>query len=407
MDRSRTEDLLLTLLRPDPCGTGVAGFGELSGTDWDDLLRVAARHGVAPLLFHRLTTFHPGAPVPAEVIRELRRSYLQNSGRNMHLYHELGKVLLRLRQDGIPVIALKGAHLAEVVYGNIALRPMGDADLLVKQKDLSRVQDLLVEEGYRASKEETFCSPEHLPPYRKEGSTSIEIHFNIEGPPFSDRVDVEKLFVRAQSSSIGGIETGTLCPEDLLLHLCMHASYHHGFENGIMPLFDISTTIEHYDRILDWEQVLRRSKEWGVGKCVYLALSLAERIAGASIPEKLRMEMEVYRDGFNATEQAEELLFGTGTPIAQNIAILYNKNGLRKKLIHLVNRAFPPIKTIADMNSSINNPLSLYLLYILRIKGLLIRHGRITWKLFLRDKEMVMLAGMENRRTELKYWLVK
>lgn len=198
-----------------------------------------------------------------------------------------------------------------------------------------------------------------------------------------------------------------MCPEDLLLHLCMHASYHHGFENGIMPLFDISTTIEHYDRILDWEQVLRRSKEWGVGKCVYLALSLAERIAGASIPEKLRMEMEVYRDGFNATEQAEELLFGTGTPIAQNIAILYNKNGLRKKLIHLVNRAFPPIKTIADMNSSINNPLSLYLLYILRIKGLLIRHGRITWKLFLRDKEMVMLAGMENRRTELKYWLVK
>jgi hypothetical protein len=59
------------------------------------------------------------------------------------------------------------------------------------------------------------------------------------------------------------------------------------------------------------------------------------------------------------------------------------------------------------MNPGINNPLSLYLLYILRIKGLFIRHGRITWKLFLRDKEMVTLAGMENRRNELKDWLVK
>jgi hypothetical protein len=407
MDRSRTEDLLLAFLRTDPGGTGVAGFGELSGTDWDDLLRTAARHGVTPLLYHRLATFHRDAPIPAEVIRNLRNSYLQNAGRNMHLYHELGKVLGRFRQDGIPVIALKGAHLAEAVYGNIALRPMGDADLLVKQADLSRVQDLLVELGYMVSKEETFCAQEHLPPYRKEGSPSIEIHFNIVGPPFSDRVDVEKLFVRAQACFIGGIEAWTLCPEDLLLHLCMHASYQHGFDNGILPLFDIATAVEHYEGELDWEQVLSRSKEWGVSKCVYLALSLAERIAGASIPEKLRLEMMAYLDGFNATKQAEELLFGKGTQIVPNMARLFGNNSLGEKLIHLVHRAFPPVKTIAEMNPDIRNPLSLYLLYLYRIKGLFLRHGRIIWKLFLGDKETVTLAGMENRRNELKDWLVK
>jgi hypothetical protein len=38
----------------------------------------------------------------------------------MHLYHELGKVLGLLRDENIPVIVLKGVHLAELVYGNIA-----------------------------------------------------------------------------------------------------------------------------------------------------------------------------------------------------------------------------------------------------------------------------------------------
>ncbi|HWS14839.1 MAG TPA: nucleotidyltransferase family protein, partial [Candidatus Methylomirabilis sp.] len=213
MERSRTDDLLLAFLRTDPDATGAAGTGELSGTDWEDLLRTSARHGVAPLLYHRLTNFHRSTPVPPEVIRQLRNSYLQNAGRNMRLYHEQAKVLGRLRQDGIPVIALKGLHLAEAVYGNIALRPMGDADLLVKPTDLSRVQDLLVEHGYTASKEDTFCAQEHLPPYRKAGSPSIEIHINIVGPPFSDRVDVGKLFIRAQTCLIGGIEVGILRPE--------------------------------------------------------------------------------------------------------------------------------------------------------------------------------------------------
>ena len=218
----------------------------------------------------------------------------------------------------------------------------------------------------------------------KKDSACIEIHFNIVEPPFSDRVDVEKLFARAQACFIGGVEVLTLCPEDLLLHLCMHASYHHGFDNGILPLFDIARVVEHYKADLDWEQVLSRSKEWGVGKCVYLALSLAERIAGASVPGKLWVEMEVYRDGFDATKQAEELLFGKGTQIVPNMARLFGNNGLGEKLIHLRNRAFPPVKTIAETNPGIKNPLSLYLLYLYRIKGLFLRHGRITWKLFLR-----------------------
>jgi len=359
------------------------------------------------MLYYRLTTFHPDTPIPAHVKEKLQQTYLQCSGRNMRLYHELGKLLGMLRKHGIPVIALKGAHLAIAVYRNIALRPMGDIDLLVKQADLLEVQDILVKQGYIPSKEETGCAQEHLPSYRKKDSIPIEIHFNIVAPPFSDRINVEKLFARAQTCFIEEIEALSLCPEDLLLHLCMHASFHHVFDNGIIPLVDISTAIEHYEGELDWEQVLSRSREWGVSKCVYLTLFLAERFAGASIPEQIMKNLDVCNDSFYATVRAEELIFRKAASISPNIVKLFNNDRLLSKLIHAVRCAFPPKNTLANMRPPTGNPLSVYLLYFFRLKGLLKRHRQAVWRLFLGDKEMSTFAIFANKKSKLKNWLTR
>jgi len=407
MDRSRTDELLLYCLRVVPDEAGDGRLETLSSSDWDVLIEESGRYGVAPLLYYRLIIFHSDIPIPANVMARLRHIYLQSAGRAMHLYHELGKVLGLLRHDNIPVIALKGVHLATAVYRNTALRPMGDIDLLVKQTDLLRVQEILVEQGYIASKEEIGCAQEHLPPYKKKGSLTVEIHFHIVGPPFSLRVDVEKLWVRAQMSSIQGIEVLTFCPEDLLLHLCMHASFLHAFDNGIRPLFDISHTIEHYAEELDWEQLLDRSKEWGVSKCVYLSLFLAKRFAGASIPGQIMKDLDVYNDSFHATARAEELIFRKATSIAPNVAKLFNNDRLLNRLIHFIRCAFPPKNTLANMQPLARNPLSVYFLYFFRIKGLLKRHRQTVWRLFLRDREMLTFAIFANKRNTLKDWLTR
>src|SRR5205823_6618560 len=102
----------------------------LSARDWDDILYHSVRHGVAPLLYHRLASIPIAGGVPASVMQKLRDAALQDALRNMRLYHELSEVLRAFQRDGIAVIVLKGAYLAEVVYGNCALRPMADADLM-------------------------------------------------------------------------------------------------------------------------------------------------------------------------------------------------------------------------------------------------------------------------------------
>lgn len=407
MDQSRIDELLLYCLRASPDKTGDGGLAALSSSDWDAFIEESGRYGVTPLLYHRLRTSHPDVAVPANAMGRLRQAYLDNVARNMGLYHKLGKVLELFRRDNISVIALKGVHLATVVYRNIALRPMGDVDLLVKQTDLLRVQEILVEQGYIASKEEIGCSQLHLPPYSKKGSLPVEIHFHIIDPPFSLRVDIEKLWGRARMSSIEGSEVLTLCPEDLLLHLCMHAGFQHAFDNGIRPLFDISHTIEHYAEELDWEQLLDRSREWGVSKCVYLSLFLAKRFAGAAIPGQIMKDLAVDNDSFPAAACAEELIFRKAGSIAPNVAKLFNNDRLLNRLIHLIRYAFPPKNTLANMQPPAGNPLSTYFLYFFRIKGLLQRHGRTVWRLFLRDREMSALAIFTNKRNTLKDWLTR
>ena len=397
-------ELLLSTLRGETGRTSAERPLCPAPDEWLKMLELSRRHGVTQLLYRQLKE-REAAEVPPEIMQELRNDYINTAAGNMRLYHQLSGVLKRFCEDHIPVIPLKGVYLAARVYSSISVRPMGDVDLLVKQTDLSRVQDILVDQGYSASKAEVSSSEQHLPLYTKKNSPSIEIHFNIVIPPFSHRIDIRQLWARTQPDSIQGLEVVAMCPEDLLLHLCYHAGFQHGFGSGIMPLFDFSHTIKHYETILDWERVLNRGKEWGVSKCLYLALSLAKKIAGASVPEQLMRDLDVYNDGFNAATLAEELLFSEDAEIGQNVARLFNNDTLLDKLIHLMKYAFPPKKLMTAMHPTPSNQWSVYILYFFRIKGLLMRHGRTVWRLLLRDAEISHRAEPAHRRNTLKDWL--
>src|SRR3990170_4566937 len=78
---------------------------ELSDADWEQVLRLSARHGVAGLLYHRFQQhIARDATLPTWVLPELRAGYLNTALRNMRLYRELYKILMALAEDEIPVI---------------------------------------------------------------------------------------------------------------------------------------------------------------------------------------------------------------------------------------------------------------------------------------------------------------
>lgn len=99
-------------------------------------------------------------------------------------------------------------------------------------------------------------------------------------------IDIDGQWERSRPVIIAGVEVSVLCPEDLLLHLCLHNS-EHTFEMGIRSICDISEAICRYSEEIGWKNLLLRARQWGIEKCVYLTLKLARKLLGAFVPDDL------------------------------------------------------------------------------------------------------------------------
>jgi hypothetical protein len=126
---------------------------------------------VAPLLYHRLKALGLESAETLAALSVLRNYHRQNALRNLQFFAGLNPIVKALQAEKIPVIALKGAHLAQAVYGSIALREMNDFDLLVPPDRLARAGEILAAQGYRPSKpydpDLALVTVKHLPRFLK------------------------------------------------------------------------------------------------------------------------------------------------------------------------------------------------------------------------------------------------
>ena len=143
----RSVDLLLSCLWREEGETKAERLRGRSEDEWREAAAAAEYHGVGPLLFSTVRDLAGTLGSPGDLLEEMRRKYYAAAARNMRLYHELRKVLELFGRERIPVILLKGAHLAEAVYGNIALRSMGDVDLLVRALSMGKLHHAMMGTG--------------------------------------------------------------------------------------------------------------------------------------------------------------------------------------------------------------------------------------------------------------------
>jgi hypothetical protein len=255
---------------------------------WRGVIDTAVFHGLDPLLFRRLKESDAPADVPDDALERLRLGYLESAGRSMRRGRELRTPLRRLRDAGLKVIILKGAFLAEAVYGDVAVRTMADVDLLVAKADLPRALAILLELGGVCAQYEDVESccrtMSHLRPV-KIGHRDVELHWTIFHPAGPFTVDVAGLWDRARPATIAGVDVLALSPADLLLHLCLHVSGSHKLRGGLRPFCDIAEVIRRFGRELDWRQVGERAREWRAARHVGLTLSLARGMLGAAVPD--------------------------------------------------------------------------------------------------------------------------
>lgn len=283
---NRDWDILLRLMNTETCLDP-----SMTDKDWMDIVSMAQRLGIASLLYDRLK--RRSVIVPSHPLSILHAAYLHTAMRNTRVYHFLDEILTALSTNKIPVIVMKGAYLAKGVYDNIAVRPMGDVDVLVHNEHLGQTANIFCNLGYIPSEpinDSEMHKRHHLPTFSKPNGIKIEVHgsetfIGISMP--LPRDELTNLWNRVREFMLGDQSVYVFSPEDQLLYLCLHASISHCFVVDLRPFFDIAEIICYYKEELDWQIVFGRAKQWRVENAAKLVLYLAYTWAIAEVPQAM------------------------------------------------------------------------------------------------------------------------
>ena len=402
---TREADILISLLARRE---GVAQ--RLAATNWEDLVALAAQQDTAPVLYSRLCQLGLVPPAHAAGLRDASRA---RAARNLLLFSELGKFLHAAKTARVPVIPLKGAFLAETVYGDIALRPMADLDLLVKPADLPLAIETLRQLGYESDQPFDPVAQQarfqDMPPMRRSGGAMVELHWTLVTPLCGARIDdreLDGIWRRAAPATIAGAPALALAPEDLLLHLCMHASVHHRFADvGLKSFVDIAEVARHYEGRLDWRELAGRANAWRVANGVRMALMLAQEWTDLRVPADVWAQLDGERPDEQTLEWARhKVLEGRPTELVNEFARLESDGGATGRLAALRTAAFPPRAVLARLYGVPGDSWRILAWYPYRIWDLWSRYRGALWKLLRRDREFVDDTRRESRLREYLGW---
>jgi Uncharacterised nucleotidyltransferase len=282
-----------------------AGLSAAAGRAVDgDLLRnLIERERVGPLLHRALRGRSLLSPATHAALLE---SYRVTALRNLVLLHELGTCLEHLGAAGVAAIVLKGAALAQPVYGSLAVRPMCDLDILIHQRDLPRARTVIEALGFRPMRLETHAGAlaehENELAFEKPGRLPVEldVHWSLLDSPFYQReLAMEWFWDSARIQSLGSSSAPTLGVEALLLHLCAHLMLHHQ-GNGLLWWNDIAEVLSVESRAIDWREVFARS-------CAYqLLLPMREALTHLAAEWAAPIPAEVLRQFAEARPSTAE-----------------------------------------------------------------------------------------------------
>ncbi len=255
--------------------------------DWEALIQLAQRHRVLPLVYRALEAVNSDA-VPQPIRATLDHQFHVSAQRNLFLAGTLLKLLRLLESHRIPVIPYKGPVLAMQAYGNLALRQFGDLDILVREQDVVRAKELLLDHGYRWWQQRPVSLfPRQRKVYElfnEERQVLVELHWAVTSSTFYFPLDSATLWECLDTLLLLGNPVPTLSREHLLLILCAHGAKHHW--HRLAWICDIAGVLQ-ISADLDWQHLLERADQLGSRRILLLGIFLAHRLLSTSLPDTL------------------------------------------------------------------------------------------------------------------------
>jgi len=255
--------------------------------DWPVLLAQADEHSVLPSLAARLQELAPGTS-PPEIETKLHSWQRAQAVFTLTLNAELFQVLERFAALDIGVLVTKGPALSVRCYGDPGMRQYSDLDLILRDKDIRRATQAMLDLAYEPRVPLTAIDANKIPgeyAFRKSGThLLVEFHTERTFRYHPRQLDIEQLFQRRACVTIDGRDVPALSLEDELVLICVHGAKH--FWERLMWIADVAALVSS-SQPPDLDRAMAVAREVGAERILRLGLRLASDVLGAELPVQL------------------------------------------------------------------------------------------------------------------------
>jgi hypothetical protein len=258
--------------------------------DADVLLATARAHRVEGFVEDGLRHADVVLPAAAQAVladraARSRQQMLRNAGEEV-------RVSRQFRAAGIEPIFVKGATLAILAHGSLALKTSWDIDMLVAPAEVGKARQLLFDVGYRLDLP-GLDDPRMIDRYFEQNKettwvntargTLIELHSAlVDAPELLPGVGLE---LAVQSVEVGrNAPVTTLALPELYAYLCVHGTGHRW--ERLKWLTDVATLVQSSGETVDIFHAA--ANRFGAGRSSAVAMILSADMFGLPLPQTLR-----------------------------------------------------------------------------------------------------------------------
>lgn len=331
-----------------PWQSGVSGILN-PRLNWAYFLKKAQRDNLSPLIYKSLLKI-PAAKniVPPGIWQSLKDSYYSCLSQNISGLRQLEEIVENFQKEKIEIILFKGLTLAELIYGDLGLRPCQDIDIMVRKEDFLKADKVLRNLGFythfnlKNFGEIRFSNYLYFP--IKKIQTTVHLYWHLINSPYHSRVcwsiDIDKLWLKAQPIKLGKAGLCTFSPEHSIIYLSMHALKHSFFP--LILLCDINEFLRVRKEKIDWDGLIREGFRFNLTKQIFYSLYLAKELFGADIPGEALSKLRPRKMGIFERQLISSVLKGKSIFNAEGL-IYFGMNETWKDKFSFLRRAlFPP-----------------------------------------------------------------
>ncbi len=267
------------------------GFGKINLA----LLRkMIAYHELEPFAY----AYFKSCPfiLPEEMMDYFRKAYHFFLFRNLYFEQEFLKLNRLFIEQNLVMVPIKGLALLQDVYKEYLSRPMVDMDVLVKEEDFDKAEDILLKSGYSKdihSGNEMYWKDNNCNlPFKKKGErVLLELHFALDLKRFNGSA-LSDIWKRLRVLNNEENKIKLLSPEDTLFSLALHQR-RFGKSHCLKNALDFTLMLNTHKYNFDWDYVIKGARSGRACSTIFFVLFQAKILLDMAIPQAVFRSLKI------------------------------------------------------------------------------------------------------------------